>query len=88
MDSEFERLRELFLTIELDLGLEFAQTAKMQAQMQNHENFERSREYAEAALEVVHKFSARIVNSDMRQQLQERADELQKAVSSLWPRPN
>jgi hypothetical protein len=87
VDSEFEQLRErsqrnlvAFLTTELDLALGFAQ--------RNHENFERCREYAERALEVVDQFSARVVSSEMRQQLQERANELQKAVSSLWPRPN
>jgi hypothetical protein len=94
VDSEFEQLRErsqrnlvAFLTTELDLALGFAQTAKMQAQTQHHENFERSREYAERALEVVQQFSARVVSSEMREQLQERADELQNTVSSLWPRP-
>jgi hypothetical protein len=54
VDSEFEQLRErsqrnlvAFLTTELDLALGFARTAKMQAQLRNHENFERCREYAE-----------------------------------------
>jgi hypothetical protein len=90
--SDFDELRErsqqnliTFLGIELDLALAFTQTAKIKARMQNFGHSERSREFAGRALDAVQRFQARIVDSEARREIRERAIEVKKGVSSLWP---
>jgi len=72
-----------FLRTELDLGFTLADTAKIEAGMQNREHYERARKFAEAAVETVHRFESRIVEPKIRRELQERADQLTKLLSLM-----
>lgn len=72
-----------FLRTELELGLTFAQTAQLEANMNNREHFERAREYAMAAIETIHRFESRIADHQALGEIQRRAEDLQKFISSL-----
>ena len=75
-----------FLRTELDLGFTFTQTASVEARLRDREGVERARNIAQSALETVRRFKARIVDEQIRRELQERADELEKQLSSTHPR--
>jgi hypothetical protein len=90
VDIQFEKLQEradrnlvVFLRIELDLGFTFARTAHLEADMQEPEDFERAQKIVRIALETVRRFEARIVNFQIRREIQERAAELEVVFSSL-----
>ena len=90
MDSESQELRDRvqhnlvgFLGNELDLGFAFSETAKIESAMRNQEHFEISREHAREALRSFDYYKNRIVNAEIRRELQERAHELEKVIASL-----
>jgi hypothetical protein len=49
---------------------------------------EHARELAEQALETVYQFQARIADPEKRREIQERAGELEKLISSMPPQEN
>jgi hypothetical protein len=94
VDPQFEALREradlsliAFLGAELDLGFTFARTARIEADI-DQGGVERARELAEQALETVYQFQARIADPEKRREIQERAGELEKLISSMPPQEN
>ena len=89
MDPQLEALREradlsliAFLSAELDLGFTFAQTTKIEADI-DQAGVEPARELAEQALETVYQFQARIADNEKRREIQERAGELEKLISAM-----
>ena len=76
----------VFLNRELGLGLTFAKTAKLQAQMHNNlERFEHARNHAKMAVDSARQFKHRITDAKMRTAFEGRADELDKFISALEP---
>jgi hypothetical protein len=72
-----------FLRTELELGFTFVKTAEIEASMNNTEHFHRARKYSESAVETIHRFAPRIMDSHARGEILQGADELQKRIMSL-----
>ena len=61
-------------------------TNQLKISRHRHDQVSGGRKYAEQTLEAVHRFQARIVDSEMRQEFRGRADELEKIKCAIWPR--
>lgn len=88
-NSAFDELRTRaqlnlvnFLRTELELGFTFAKTAQLEASMNNREHFERALECAASAIETIRRFESRITDSQALAEIRQRADDLQKLISS------
>jgi hypothetical protein len=68
-----------FLRAELDLGLMYTETAKIEAEIDSGEN--RAAELAKHALETIYRFCNRISDPAIQLELQEGAAEIDKRLS-------
>jgi hypothetical protein len=72
-----------FIKVELELGHTFTQSATLAKDADHADHYEQAKQYAIRAAECVNSFATKVLDDKIREDIEERLAELERAIAAL-----